>query len=203
LEITNHVFLRHLPSRWLTLEQVTERLIEQLPALKKFFLSVCPANNESAQRIRQILRNKVLLAEMYFLKSIMAVFTKVTHLFQCEAPLIHILHDELSTLVLTLLRRFVKPDVIGEKHGAQLYDIEFKNSDFQIKFPDLGHDSKAHLKELLSENKISKDEYLSNYLYFGYGISSERCVCQRFQQNKCCKHSPGEVRGIEKDCRRK
>ena len=36
--IKKHIFIRHVPSRWLTLNDVIERLDEQLPALKYYFL---------------------------------------------------------------------------------------------------------------------------------------------------------------------
>ena len=43
-------------------------------------------------------------------------------MFQTSAPLIHILYDEMNTLVVHLMRRCLKPEAIGDKSGKELLD---------------------------------------------------------------------------------
>jgi len=43
LNVPKHSFLKHVASRWLTLGTSVSRLMEQLPALREYFLKVLPA----------------------------------------------------------------------------------------------------------------------------------------------------------------
>ena len=163
LGIPQHVFLRHLPTRWLTLEHVTDRLIEQLPALQKFFTQSTSGNeqrkNNRCRCIQDILNlNKFLLVEMLFLKSVMGIFAKILRLLQTEAPLIHILHDEMSKLTKTLLLRFVKSEFVEDKYGAKLYDIDIENEEIYMKRCDIGTAAKVLLDSLVSDEKVTRKE---------------------------------------------
>jgi len=102
VKVTSHFFLRHVESRWTTLEDVVVRLAEQLPTLKD--LSDKEKESGRVKTICQILRDKLILAEMYFMKSVLELFSRITRMFQMTEPLIHILYDEMSTLVLQLMR---------------------------------------------------------------------------------------------------
>ena len=169
LGIKNHVFLRHVECRWLSLQDVAIRLEEQLPAIvhffrkSKFVSEVTKQTNERVKRMLRILENKLLLVEIQFLKSAMVIFTRITRLFQSETPLIPILHDELSTLVSTLMRRFLKPEVVGKKTGASLYDIEINDSRNHLTKADIGQEAAATLNRLLSRGKISQRDYVEFY----------------------------------------
>ena len=169
LGIKNHVFLRHVECRWLSLQDVAIRLEEQLPAIvhffrkSKFVSEVTKQTNERVKRMLRILENKLLLVEIQFLKSAMVIFTRITRLFQSETPLIPILHNELSTLVSTLMRRFLKPEVVGKKTGASLYDIEINDSRNHLTKADIGQEAAATLNGLLSRGKISQRDYVEFY----------------------------------------
>ena len=165
LEIKKHIFLRHVPSRWLTIEDVTKRLLEQYPALREYFLRsrlISDSEKRKNSRIKklvEILNNKVLLPEILFMKSAMPIFTRVTRMLQSEAPLIHVLHDELSTLILTLLRRFVTEKEIGEARGLQLCEVTYQSSANHLKRPYIGHDCLKSLASLKAEGKINEEEF--------------------------------------------
>lgn len=163
--IKNHVFIRHVSNRWLTLEDVTDRLLEQHPALVHYFLSSSlitdkeRQNNDRIRKLVKLMGNTTLVTEMHFLKSVMPLFTRITRMFQSEAPLIHILFDELSTLVSTLLRRFVKEKVVGNKSGMQLYQIDYQDSSNHLAMPYIGHDTLHSLNSLKQEGKITERVY--------------------------------------------
>jgi len=104
--IKGHVFLRHVSSRWTTLEDVTERLMEQLPALTEYFLRTLTdkeRENDRIKRICGVLSNKLLKCELLFMKSVLSMFNRFNKLIQSEGPLIHILYDEMNTLILSLM----------------------------------------------------------------------------------------------------
>lgn len=169
-KIVNHVFFRHISSRWLTLEDVTNRLIEQHPALQHYILVsnlITDKERQKNERIRklvEILGKPILVPEMLFLKSVLPIFTKFTRLFQAEAPLIHILYDELSTLILTLLGRFLKEEILVGKSGAQLYEIDFRSSENRLKKPFVGQETTQALLSLKEKKKLTDSDIRYFYL---------------------------------------
>lgn len=114
-------------------------------------------------RLLRIIDNKLLLVEIQFLKSVMTVFTKITQLLQWEAPLIPILYDELSCLLVTLMRRFLKAEIVGKKTGASLYDVDINDSSSHLSKADIGQEASKTLDHLLSSGKISQRDYLEFY----------------------------------------
>ena len=114
VKVTTHFFLCHVESRWTTLEDVVVRLAEQLPALKQYFLKDLSDKEKDSGRVKticQILKDKLILAEMYFIKSVLELFSRITRMCQTSEPLIHILYDEMSTLVLQLMRMHLTPQI--------------------------------------------------------------------------------------------
>ena len=60
------------------------------------------------------------------------VFNGFLTLFQKEEPLVHILHDQLSELVHTLLGRFLKADAIGEGRGRKLLLVDVRKTENRL-----------------------------------------------------------------------
>ncbi|XP_063230993.1 uncharacterized protein LOC134535717 isoform X1 [Bacillus rossius redtenbacheri] len=118
LSVPKHSFIKHVPSRWLTLEGAASRLIEQWEALKKYFLSYVPKKRNSLdksnnyKRIVSLLKKPTIKAELLFVCSSARVFTCFTGAFQKEEPMIHVMHDELDTLAKILLGKVCKPELI-------------------------------------------------------------------------------------------
>ena len=56
---------------------------------------------------------QVLLMQLYFLHNMEPLFIPL----QREDPLIHVLHNQLSELIRTIMMRFLKQSVVGEKTG--------------------------------------------------------------------------------------
>ena len=79
-EVETHTFLRHVPSRWLTLGPVVDRLIEQWEPLQKYFTDLANKDPKSAptssafKRSCTRLQNKQTLVELHFLKSVMPLY---------------------------------------------------------------------------------------------------------------------------------
>ena len=48
-------------------------------------------------------------------------------MFETSEPLISILYDEMSTLVLQLMRRCLTPETIGDKSGKELYEVDLEH----------------------------------------------------------------------------
>ena len=48
-------------------------------------------------------------------------------MFEASEPLIDILYDEMSTLVLQHMRRGLTPEAIGDKSGKELYEVDIEH----------------------------------------------------------------------------
>ena len=79
-EVETHTFLRHVPSRWLTLGPVVDRLIEQWEPLQKYFTDLANKDKKNAptssafKRSCTGLQNKQTLVELHFLQSVMPLY---------------------------------------------------------------------------------------------------------------------------------
>ena len=50
-------------------------------------------------------------------------------LFQIDSPLVHVLYDKVNELTRTFLRKFLKPDVVDSKEGADLIAVDCEKAD--------------------------------------------------------------------------
>ncbi|XP_062556179.1 uncharacterized protein LOC134221020 [Armigeres subalbatus] len=109
-------FIKHVSSRWLTLEGAAERLLEQWTALIEYFLNFIPKKHSALSKssgylkIYRLLTKKTMKAEVLFVSSSAHIFTKFTGFFQKEEPLVHIMYTEIDKLARTLIGRVCKPD---------------------------------------------------------------------------------------------
>ena len=125
--LANHVFIRHVETRWLTLGPVCDRLIEQYEVLKKYFLKECSDQdaNKSKRysRIASNLRKQSTIVYLHFVSYLASFFEPYTLLLQKEAPIVHILYPKLNEFVRSIFLKFMKTSVVGEKKGAHLVAI--------------------------------------------------------------------------------
>lgn len=117
LDIPTHHFIKHVSSRWLTLQDAATRIIDQWPAILKYFLDFvpkrCPLVEKTStyKTIYSILKKTTIKSEILFVISSAGLFTGFTKPFQKEEPLIHILHEEIIILLTSLLLRCCKENV--------------------------------------------------------------------------------------------
>ena len=81
-------------------------------------------------------------------------------MFQTSEPLIHILYDEMSTLVLQLMRRCLTPEPIGDKSGKELYEVDLDKKENWLREVNIGEAAKTDLKKL-KDGKIMEVSYSS------------------------------------------
>lgn len=117
--------LRHVPSRWLTLQPAVQRILAQWDAFTKYFKELVnedssAKNNESYKAIMRLLVEPRTLVQLRFVADIASVFTSFLQLFQTEGPLIHRLFSAMGDLIRTLMLRFMNTEVVGLKNGADL-----------------------------------------------------------------------------------
>ena len=116
-EITAHFLLIHCVTRWLSLDKVLVRIIEQYENLKEYLLKTLPklpgfrGNNgveqTVKQRIKSNLNNPGAVAYMYFVVYIAQDFKNFVLPLQAEEPKIHILNTKCTGLVKDILLKFI------------------------------------------------------------------------------------------------
>ena len=67
-----------------------------------------------------------------FLRDVMPVFEKFLLLFQKASPVIHVVYDNMCDTLLKLQRRFMKPQTIEKKYGAELVSIQCTDIKLQL-----------------------------------------------------------------------
>jgi hypothetical protein len=114
--VKSHNFLKHVPSRWVTLLGACERIVEQFPAIMEYFLKFVPLKREKTvksplfKKIANYLRKDTCKAEVLFVISSANIFQPFLKRFQSEGPLMHVLYSSLNELVLSLVRRVSKSE---------------------------------------------------------------------------------------------
>lgn len=108
-------FLRHIPQRWLTIENAGNRALLLWEAIKYYFFEYIVKEKKDKtltvslayRRIVNLLKRPTMKAEVMFVSSA-KIFTAITSVFQREEPLIHLLYPELKNLINILIGRSCK-----------------------------------------------------------------------------------------------
>ena len=85
--------------------------------------------------------------QLHFLQNFESLFIAFRNLLQGEEPLIHVLHDQPSELVRTLMMRFLKQSIVVEKTGKSLLSLVVDNMDNRLK-----HDREMEIGEPTSKS---------------------------------------------------
>ena len=159
-ECKPHKLLRPSQTRWLSLQQVVDRTIEQYPALLSYFRS-CEEQLVSVQRIVSQLENITTKAYLLFLSEALQVINVFNLIMQRENSSIHILYREMVILYKKILMAFLKPNCVSTICSGTLDDlkkcIEKQSSTFlSFEEVDIGLTTEAYLEERIKLGEISK-----------------------------------------------
>ena len=120
--LTQHLE-KHCSSRWISLDKVFVKLIEQFPNLVEYFLKTIPqlpgfngkhgiSSTARYIRIKTYLTDPNVLILMHFVASVGQDFQKFLKLLQKLEPMIHLLHPKCMELIQDLLVRFTKSETL-------------------------------------------------------------------------------------------
>ena len=90
--------VKHVSTRWLSLEIAVERSLKQFQGLKSYFRS----EQESQARFRRLqgnFENPMLEVYLLFYQSVLPALTNANKFLQREEPLIHVLNSQLKSLI--------------------------------------------------------------------------------------------------------
>lgn len=157
--VTVEFLTRHVSNRWLTAGPVAERILQQWPNLKEYFLKFLPqqktvekqlSNSERFKRIRLCLKNDTVKCYLSFIAFTHKSFEKFSLCFQSESPKVHLLYSEMNDLLRSVMGQFIIDDVITGKSGSDLntVDLESTNNWKPLKELELGTRTKNLISEL-------------------------------------------------------
>jgi hypothetical protein len=140
------------------------RVVQQFEVLREYLLkgkfdSKTKENDRFKRICAKLQANKVTLLRLQFVVNVAKDFEQFLTLFQDPAPLIHLLHDEMTELVRSLLMRFVKRDLIAGKSARSLVSVV----ETQLKAENYLHadtfDIGCEAGQILKQMKADKAQY--------------------------------------------
>lgn len=152
--------IKHVSTRWLSLELAVDRMLKQYPSLKSYFLS----NDEGKarfQRLKGIFENPMSEVYLLFFQAVLPSFTHTNLFLQREEPLIYCLKAQLVNLVKKILAKFVLPEfILPGIRKDDFVSIDYKTLENQVQDENLviGFTTNQKLIRLLEEGDISNSD---------------------------------------------
>lgn len=116
--------LKHVSTRWLSLEKVVTRTLLQYQSLKTYFLS----ENDSAARFKRLhtaFSNPMTEVYLLFYQSALQIFINLNLFLQREEPLIGAINSSLKRFLKLLACKFISPVTVKASTSfQQLLDVE-------------------------------------------------------------------------------
>lgn len=160
----SHKILKCVSTRWLSLLECVQRILEQWDPLKLLFCepdSQLHATTTQFQNIKSLMLNPLTKLFCLFLESTLPIFNAVNVFLQQEAPVIHKLRRKLEDLLKDLLVRFVKPSAL-QLGSTSVTDVNFKKRKHQKDDADLVVGSKCRSQLKDCTNKVDVQKFYSS-----------------------------------------
>ncbi|KAL3199891.1 hypothetical protein MRX96_043720 [Rhipicephalus microplus] len=117
-EVKPHKLLHPSQTRWLSLQVVVTRLLEQMPALISFFKKAATEDRVlAAEAILEKLSNPSTKLYLEFLEYVLPFFTNLNKEMQSEETRIHLLHEKVLGTLKCILECYIKRDYL-EGHAV-------------------------------------------------------------------------------------
>ena len=171
--VTVHYLLKHCESRWLSIEKVLVRVMEQFPNITAYFLESLlktnafkgkngVGNTKRYKRIVECLKDISLMSLMGFVVFVAQDFKKFLIPLQTNAPMIHVLHSMQIKLVHSLMSKFMKPEFITDTttkkmlNAAKLLNVQVSDKRKHLAKVQVGAKATSELKKIKDEVEKKK-----------------------------------------------
>lgn len=157
-KIEPHKMLKLSQTRWLSLQMVVNRILEQWNALLLFFTSEVSENDDAnighARHILEALKNPVFKLYLLYLKYVLDIVNRLNLEFQSEDLKLHVLQSRISTLVRTLIRNYVKKEHLLD----DLDKTNFSNPRVFLKLEEIYYG--AEVEQFILKTEINRNDLL-------------------------------------------
>ncbi|XP_012522038.1 uncharacterized protein LOC105828318 [Monomorium pharaonis] len=124
LNLKPHKLLQPAQTRWLSLQLVVNRILEQYEALILYFQAERFDGITAASEIYENLLNPPTKLYLQFLEYVLPIFNDLNLEFQSETPKIYLLYDKMENAYRTLLSYYIKPEYLETTDVTQ---IQYRN----------------------------------------------------------------------------
>lgn len=168
-DVEVHKILKTASTRWLSLQDVVDRILEQWDALKYYFISCqMDGNNEAKQLLNEMTDNNKTY--FLFLSYILKKTNRLNIEFQSESPKIHILLPLIKSYFQSILQNFTKLDYMNDKNCNY---TDFNNSEHFKEINNIHLGAKAEL--FIEKSSFSSEE-----------INEIKLNCRNYYIELCC-----------------
>jgi hypothetical protein len=124
--------VKHVTTRWLSLERAVERTLKQYSSLRSYFLSESETLPRFV-RLQKLFGDPMTEIYLLFFQSVLPCFTRANQFLQREEPLIHILQPQLLNLLKKILAKFLKVAVVSHcLNDGTLVSVDYKALSNQV-----------------------------------------------------------------------
>lgn len=130
-DIESRNILKYISTRWLSLSNCVDRILQQFPALESYFLSQEVTKSDTRlKRLVNAFEDPMTEPYLLFFQSSLSAFSTANVLLQSETPCIHSLWDTLMHLIKTIMGRFVIVEQLTEYADCRVVDyVNFQKPD--------------------------------------------------------------------------
>lgn len=153
--------VKHVSTRWLSLELAIERCLKQFQGLSSYFKSE-QESQARFQRLQKCFENPMLEVYLLFFQSVLPALTNANKFMQREEPLIHVLNAHLKSLLKKVMGRFLKPSSISvadSRNELSSFPIEEESHHLSPSNIWIGFQTKQLLSRLLNGGDINEHTY--------------------------------------------
>ena len=122
VNVKPHKLLKACQTRWLSLEACVNRLVEQYDALLSYFRST-ENRTAAVKRISAVLEKPITKAYLLFLSVSLPIINNFNKCMQKQAPLVHLLQQELESLIRKLMLRFMQVKCVTDSTDVTTIDV--------------------------------------------------------------------------------
>lgn len=184
-EVEYRKILKYVSTRWLSLNEVTNRILLEYAGLRSYFLSE-QSNEARFQRLYSTFDNPLSEVYLLFYQAALPTLVNVNQFLQRQDPCIHILRDQMLNLVVQLLKKFIKPRVIKNAQdvtGRSVRSFENQLSDEELF---IGFSTKQLLRKLEKEGDLSS---VQRNTFFN-GVREFYCAAVEYLESRFCFNEP-------------
>ncbi len=154
-EVEYRQIVKHVNTRWLSLETAVRRNLDMYPALKSFFLS----NSENAlrfKRLKKLFSDPMVEVYHMFYQAILPTFSVANKFLQREDPCIYAAHGHLTGFARRVLGKFVQVSTI--KAATTVENVDYIDQSQQLNDRQLfvGFSTRQVVDKLVREGDIDE-----------------------------------------------
>lgn len=157
-DMTYAEMVKHVSTRWLSLEKAISRVLQKYASLKSYFLST-DCSNARFIRLQKCFEDPMTELHLLFYQAVLQQFVNVNKFMQIENPLVSIIYDVLHDFLKKLSCRFLDVRKVKEV-GAELINYNEDSVRIIDTKLDIGFSTRVKLNRLVEEghdpNAISR-----------------------------------------------